>query len=289
MTFTEKIAEDIWWKVKQSWEWDVRLGEETLTDLLVLDFVRFKPGNYRLFPSTKPGEWKRGTDLEIRIHDVGNHAAKLAIQAKKLLPPAKTKPYQIGKYRLDPKAKCQMDTLEDYSKKNDAVPLYLLYNYVNRCNISPYWHCCQCADEKQLGCTLVPSRNIRQAISKYGCKNFDWIHKSRSALPWHCFFDCTQRRGHQGQSAARRILSLLGGLFQPSDDLAIGEILIPSSDDDEQNYNWVRFDPVEDAWPDWLWDQPGTTLSASERRQLWGDFGETVAMPRHLLLVKDSE
>ena len=39
MTFTKKIAEDIWWRIKQSWEWDVRLGEETLTDLLALDFV----------------------------------------------------------------------------------------------------------------------------------------------------------------------------------------------------------------------------------------------------------
>lgn len=291
-TFTKKISEDTWWRIKWSWKYDVRLGEETLTDLLALDFVRFKPGNYRLFPSTKSGESKRGTDLEIRIHDVGNHAVKLAIQAKKLYRPTETKPYQIGKYRLDKEAKSQMDTLEDYSGKKDAIPLYLLYNYVyvDRCDISPYWHCCQCPpDKKQLGCTLVPSRNIRQAFKNSKRKNFDWLHKSRSALPWHCFFHCTQRRGHQGQSAARRILSLLGELFSPSDDLSIGEIAIPSSDNDEQNYDWVRFDPVEDAWPDWLWDRPGTTLSAAERRQLWGDFEETVAPPRHLLLVKDSD
>ena len=43
MTPTELIAEDTWWRVKESWDHGVRLGEETLTDLLILDFMRFKP------------------------------------------------------------------------------------------------------------------------------------------------------------------------------------------------------------------------------------------------------
>ena len=308
MTFTEKIAEDIWWLIKQSWEYDVRLGEETLTDLLALDFVRFKPGNYRLFPSTKQEESKRGTDLEIRIYDAGTKAAKLAVQAKKLYP-AKRKPSQIGTYRLYAKEKYQMSILEKYSRENDAIPLYLLYNYVERRDISRYWHCCQYPpDKKQLGCTLVPSRNIRQAFENPKFKNFDGIHKSRGVLPWHCFFDCTQRRGDQGQTAARRILSLLSKSFSLSDDLSIDETLLPpllppsripslaspltsslTLSDDEQNYDWVRFDPVEDAWPEWLWERPGTTLSTEERRQLWGDQRETVATPRHLLLVKERD
>ena len=292
MTFTKKIAEDIWWLVKQSWEWDVRLGEETLTDLLALDFVRFKPGNYRLFPSTKPEESERGTDLEIRIYDAGTKAAKLAVQAKKLYP-AKKKPYQIGTYRLYAKEKSQMDILERYSRKEGAIPLYLLYNYVDRCDISRYWHCCQCPpDKKQLGCTLVPSRNIRQAFENPKLKNFDGIHKSRGVLPWHCFFHCTQIRGDQGQTADRRILSLLSKSFSLSDDLSIGEtVLAPSlaPSDDEQDYDWVRFDPVEGAWAKWLWERPSATLSAEERRELWGDQKETVARPRHLLLVKESD
>ncbi len=300
MTFTKKIAEDIWWLIKQSWEYDVRLGEETLTDLLALDFVRFKPGNYRLFPSTKQEESKRGTDLDIRIYDAGTKAAKLAVQAKKLYP-AKRKPSQIGTYRLYSKEKSQMDTLERYSRKEGAIPLYLLYNYVDRCDISRYWHCCQCPpDKKQLGCTLVPSRNIRQAFENPKLKNFDGIHKSRSVLPWHCFFDCTHRRGDQRQTAARRVLSLLSKSFSLSDDLSIEETLLPPSlasslppsltlSDDEQDYDWIRFDPVEDAWPEWLWERLGTTLSTKDRRQLWGDLGETVAAPRHLLLVKESE
>ncbi len=305
MTFTEQIAEDTWWRIKWSWKYGVRLGEETLTDLLALDFVRFKPKQYELSPLHKKKEAKRGADLEIRIHAAGNHAVKLLVQAKKLYKPRPTRRHKIGRYdKLDAKAKSQMDKLDDYSRKNKFIPLYLLYNYVEGCNISRYWQCCQCQclDKKQLGCTLVSSRSIRQVFKdSRNRKNFDWIHRSCVALPWHCLFDCTQRPSLRGQPLARRSLSLLRELFQLSDDLSMGKTTLRQSDDvqdyaginfdpdDEQNYDWVNFDPVEGAWPEWLWERPSTTLSAEDRRQLWGDLGETVAVPRHLLLVKESE
>ena len=40
MTPAEKIAADTWERLKLSRDLRVRLGEETLTDLLALDFVR---------------------------------------------------------------------------------------------------------------------------------------------------------------------------------------------------------------------------------------------------------
>ena len=67
MTLTKKIAEDTWWKVKWSWDHKFLLGEETLTQLLVLDFVRFMPDYYKLHQCTKKEESQQGTDLEIRI------------------------------------------------------------------------------------------------------------------------------------------------------------------------------------------------------------------------------
>ena len=53
-TSTELIAEDTWRRVKESWDHGVRLGEETLTDLLILDFMRFKPSHYKLFQINYP-------------------------------------------------------------------------------------------------------------------------------------------------------------------------------------------------------------------------------------------
>ena len=82
MTPAEQIAEDTWGRLKQSWEVKVRLGEETLTDLLILDFTRLMENRTKLFQSTKIQESRRGTDLEIRIHAGGNRAAAFAVSVR---------------------------------------------------------------------------------------------------------------------------------------------------------------------------------------------------------------
>ena len=306
-TSTELIAEATWQRVKESWDHGVRLGEETLTDLLILDFMRSKPSHYKLFQINKKEEARIGADLEIRLHAGKNQAAVFAVQAKKL--------YQSKRYEhLDAKVKSsgssQMDILEMYSESVGALPLYLLYNYVDQRDMQPYWHCGQCLDERQLGCTLVPSWTIRQAISNHGCRNFDWIHKSCDAFPWRCLFDCPQGGDHQLLPAARRSLSMFRELSPLSDDLSIVKTTLPPSDDeqdydgelfepdDEQNYDWVNFEPVEGAWPDWLWEQHGATLStedferlrqesrAAKREQMQTSAGSTEELvPRRLLLI----
>ena len=236
--------------------------------------MRFKPSHYKLFQINKKEEARIGADLEIRLHAGENQAAVFAVQAKKL--------YQSGRYeRLNAKVKSsgssQIDILEMYSESVGALPLYLLYNYIDQRDMQPYWHCCQCLDERQLGCTLVPSWTIRQAISNHGCRNFDWIHKSCDTLPWRCLFDCPKGRDHQLLPAARRSLSIflklspLSSTFKttlpPSDDEQnyAEELFEP---DDEQDYDWVNFEPVEGAWPDWLWEQHGATLSAEDFERL---------------------
>ncbi len=299
MTPSEKIAADTWERLKLSRDLKVRLGEETLTDLFALDFVRFMPNHIKLFQFNKCEESERGADLEVRIHDVDTQAAILAVQAKKLYKPVR--PHQIGGYyRLDARAKSQMEILEKYSQDVGAIPIYILYNYVESCDVNRYWHCCENLNNNkgQLGCTIVPSWNFRQAFDDYRRKNFDWIHKSPCALPWRCLFDCTQRQSNQGETAARRSLSLLQASFPLSDHQTM--ISARRHSDDNRNYKWIRFEPVEDAWPEWLWDRRRTTLTAEDRRELWGDFGKTDIeskvkldrptrglIPRRLLLVKE--
>ena len=248
MTPAEQIAEDTWGRLKQARDVQVRLGEETLTDLLILDFTRSMKGRTRLFQSTKSQESRRGTDLEIRIHAGGNRATAFAVQAKKL---DQAKEH----YRLDTKAKSQLDILETYSRSVRAIPFYLLYNYVARHKIQPYWHCCQCPDERQLGCSLVPSWNIRQAI-QVRAKKFDAIHTSCAALPWRCLFDCRAGGDHRLLPAARRSLSAFPGSFLPLDV------------DDVQNYDWVQFQPVAGGWPEWMWSRDNPTLSDEDVERL---------------------
>ena len=244
----EKIAKDTWERIKQSRSWDVqvRIGEETLTDLLVLDFIRLMKSRAKVFQSTKTQESKQGTDLEIRIHAGGNRADVFAVQAKKLY---RSERYDHLNARVKSSDFFQIDILETYSQSVGAIPLYLLYNYVDRDKIQPYWHCCQCLDERQLGCTLVPSWDIHKAISKRGHRNFNSIHTSCAALPWRCLFDCPQGREHQLLSAVCRSLSM----FQSS----------PPSDD-APNYAWVRFEPVAGGWPEWLWYRDDAKLSKKD-------------------------
>ena len=309
MNLTERIAEDIWWMLKHSREWEVRLGEETLTDLLVLRFMRFKPSHYKLFQTSKEEESRIGADLEIRLYAGEDQAAVFAVQAKKLYPSGR---YDALNARVKSSGFSQIETLEKYSKNVGALPLYLLYNYVDQHDMQSYWHCCQCLDERQLGCTLVPSWIIRQAISNHGCRNFDWIHTSCTALPWRCLFDCPQVRDHPPMSTARRTLSMFRDSFQQWDedqeslpvgrrDLAMFRASFQQPNED-QNYNWVEFEPVKGAWPERLWNQPSSILSDEDFKKLreragvfyteemeGSDSPTQELVPHRLLLIKEDD
>ena len=293
----ERIAADTWERLKLSRELRTRLGEETLTDLLVLDFVRSMKGRAKLYPSTKAEESRQGTDLVILIHAGGNRAFTFAVQAKRLYLHETRDRYDSLNANVK-SGSSQLDILDEYSQKKRAIPFYLLYNYVRRNDIQPYWHCCQCSDDRQMGCTMVPSWVIRQAISKHGQRNFNSIHTSCAALPWRCLFDCPQGRSDRMLAAASRSLSLLKESIPKSDHPSLFSAHQPLNDG--QNYEWVRLEPVEDAWPGWLWDLSDTAAKNRDVRDLWDDRDETKIgsklaeyrpkrglMPRHLILVKE--
>lgn len=278
MTPAERIAADTWERIRLSKGLSVRLGEETLTDLLSLDFTRLTSDRRaRLWQTTKAMESKQGTDLEIRIHAGRGRAILIAVQAKKLS--------SSGRYdSLGKKVKSsnspQIDVLERYAKQAHAVPLYLLYNCVDETSAALRWHCCQILDPRQLGCTLVPSWHIRQAIRIRGCRSFDWIHCSCDALPWRCVFDCP--KGGHG-----RWLDTVGRGLQETKEVEQRDHL--------GRYEWLAHPgPVEGGWPDWLWERDDRVLSEEDCRRLRGDYvaqavAESGFAPRRLLLVDPDE
>ena len=239
----ELIARDTWGRLKQSRKLRTRLGEETLTDLLVLDFVRLMDCRARLFQSTKIQESKRGTDLEIRIHAGGNRAVAFALQAKKL---NRDERYIGFKATVNSRKSLQLQILEDYAESVRAVPLYLLYNYVCRDELGRYWNCNGCPDGEveQLGCTVVPTRIIQSAGCKRGRSNFDWIHKSNLALPWRCLFNCPH------QCTLR--------------------------------YDSEYINPVDGGWPEWLWTRNSTTFSDDDVEELRREISRRESSERQL-------
>lgn len=293
----EQIAVDTWERLKHSRDLQVRLGEETLTDLLALDFTRSMKCRVKLLQCSKAQESEKGTDLEIRIHVGGDQAYVLAVQAKKL--------GRTGRYdHLNAKAKrsgCnQIDILECYSKGVSAIPLYLLYNYVNQNEIQQYWHCCQCRDSRQLGCTLVPSWNIRRAISMRGHRTFNSIHSSCAALPWRCLFDCPEGRHRRLLPAVHRSLSVYSQETERTDTESNSRFETSDQPNDYRRYNWVRFQPVDGGWPDWLWSRKEETFSVEDAEELYRGFlthergnaskqiAPTVELPRYVILVSEA-
>ncbi len=246
MSSVEEIAEGAWERMQYSLRYDVRLGEETLTELLLLDFVSGMPAQrFRLYQFTKQEESQFGADIEIVVKD-GGQVVVLAIQAKKL---SRCGRYDSLNARAGGTNRHQIDVLEDYSGQIGAIPVYLLYNHTDKPRSS--WHCCQKLDEKQLSCTLVPSWEIRRAIEKRGSRTFDAVHSSHSALPWRCLFVCPS-------PGWRKLLD-----EAPARRTAVGSRSSGSIEEGMQG--WRRdLDATGTAWPEWLWDRDSTVLSKED-------------------------
>lgn len=226
MTPAEKIAEDTWHKLKEAQSLHVRLGEETLTDLLMLEMKRQEAAHsFRVDQTTKKEEASSGTDLLVVVREGTTADARLyAIQAKKL--------FRSGHYEaLKKENNVQLDNLEEYAQQIGALPYFLFYNFVS--DSRQYWHCGRNYDESQLGCTLVPSRVVRVALEmppKFRPRTFQYLHGPQHALPWRCLFQCLHWE------------SGLRGAWSDSDQIGGIAQRIPP-------YGWVNVDPVPGAWP----------------------------------------
>ena len=123
MTPAEQIAADTWRRLGQADLLGARLGEETLTDLLVLDILPHRKMNaVRIYHPTKPQESLFGADLLLCIRYPSGSCRRLALQAKKL--------YSTGRYgalsHKDASGTRQVDKLDRFARWWGAAPAYLL-------------------------------------------------------------------------------------------------------------------------------------------------------------------
>ena len=142
---------------------------------------------FSIYHPTKPQEALIGADLLLCIRYAGRPGRRLALQAKKL--------YPTGRYGAlthnDASGTRQIDKLDRFARRWGAVPAYLLYNHVDPLpSHTSHWHCCRPYDPEQLGCTLVPTWCIRQAIRFRSGRTFPAIHAHAPTRPWRCIFDC---------------------------------------------------------------------------------------------------
>lgn len=188
MTPAERIASDTWRRLGQAVSLGARLGEETLTDLLVLDMLPHQRTNgFRIDHPTTTQEFVCGADLLLLIRYPDGSGRRIALQAKKLYPSGR----YAGLDYKDASGTRQIDKLDWFARCWGAVPVYMLYNHVDPLPAyTPHWQCCRAYDPAQLGCTLVPTWLIRDAIRFRGHRTFAAIHAHEPFRPWRCVFDC---------------------------------------------------------------------------------------------------
>lgn len=167
----------------------VRFGEETITDLMMMDLYTLGSTVALFEQTTKRKESRSGTDFELWLGSERLGWLRLAIQAKKL----DMRTERFSSLTQSNSHGEQIDLLEDYAKFNGAAALYCLYGYDDDAEAKEheYWHCCsRYPDVKELGCAVTPSSVIRDAINTPGTKNFKSIHSNKNTLPWRCLVSC---------------------------------------------------------------------------------------------------
>ncbi|WP_238858030.1 DUF6615 family protein [Poritiphilus flavus] len=185
----EQISQDVWFRLRDTSRASIRQGEETITDIILLEILRSGNKNIIVVQTPKIKEPEKGTDWEWWIGNEKTGWLRYAVQAKKIDP--KTLNYKSLNYKSGkkPNQKRQVDILKRYAEKNNAIPLYSFYNYVrvrNNDDLHSFWH--QNKEEyqiEQFGWTCSPIENILKLLDSNvrGNKNFESIHCRKNTFP----------------------------------------------------------------------------------------------------------
>ncbi len=257
MTPAERVAQRTWSTLGLAKRLRARFGEETLTDLLVLDMLPHQRARgFWIRPTTKQAESLCGADLFVTVRRNTGLWSRFALQAKKLYP---NECYMT----LNGGQKCvsQLRNLELFARKLHALPLYLLYNHSKNIQQSQHWNCGQSFALGQLGCTLVPSWHIRRIMHYGPPRNFDLAHGINQSMPWRCVFDCPIAATSTARMAFRTDHRYLN---TPSVAGAHGT----------RQYNWPT-EPLESGWPEWLFDTEKTQLTLEDIDRIRSEISES--------------
>jgi hypothetical protein len=202
----ERLARATWERIKIGEQLDCSQGEETITDINLLDMKRAGYPGMRIIKTNKPQESQWGIDWEWWIGSdrgaLSNGWWRFAIQAKKIDRQGR---YNSLRHKIG--RRFQFELLKQYAHKNQCIPLYCLYNFVPR-DIHTFWHCCTTPyDQPQMGCTVAPIAAIAEVFRKGASKKFEAVHKHPTVLPWRCLVGCyglLPQRGYAGHPLASK-------------------------------------------------------------------------------------
>jgi hypothetical protein len=131
----EELATRTWDYLLAGEETKLRLGEETLTDINLVDLQRAHPAQVQTVKFTKSEERRNGADWELWLFEKGT-ALALRFQAKKL--------YGDGTYTsLSGEGRRQARRLIAAADAEGLTPLYCFYNATVPARRGATGHCCR--------------------------------------------------------------------------------------------------------------------------------------------------
>lgn len=183
---TQKQASWIWKALRTARQHESKIGEESITDFLVLRMKELAKGAYYIESFTRPQEKTTGADWELWFSGPSGKWLGLRVQAKVISIDGK-RYAQLHYKRKD--GTFQVDQLVADAKKHGAVPLYCLYSYWKTTDSGkPSWPCGSFKKNSRLfGASWMAVKDV-QALKPTGLDTLKAIAKSLH--PFHCLFCC---------------------------------------------------------------------------------------------------
>ncbi|WP_308447932.1 DUF6615 family protein [Pandoraea communis] len=183
---TQWNARWIWRTLRDARKYQSKIGEESVTDFLVLQLKQHSGGSYYIDSFTRHEEKLSGADWELWITGPSRKWLGLRVQAKVISIDSK-RYAQLHYKRKD--GSFQVDQLVVDAKRHKAFPLYCLYSYWKSSEAGKLkWPCGTLKKNARLfGASWISVRDVRHLK----VTRADDIKSVAKLLhPFHCLFCC---------------------------------------------------------------------------------------------------
>jgi hypothetical protein len=183
---TQKQARWIWTSLRTARSHKSKIGEESITDFLILQLKKESKGTYYIDTFTRPKEKISGADWELWLTGPSGKWLGLRVQAKIISIDGK-RYSQLHYKRKD--GTHQIDQLIADARKHRALPLYCLYSYWKSSDVGKIpWPCGTFKKNSRLFGASWMSVDAVQALKTLREDSLKKVAKSLH--PFHCLFCC---------------------------------------------------------------------------------------------------
>ncbi len=182
---TSRISRWTWNRLREARNHGFQLGEESITDFLLLKMKKEGKGQIIVESFTRHEEATNGSDWECWIKGTSGQWLGMRIQAKVL----NLKSEKYEQLHHSNRHGQQVDLLIEDAKKNGLVPLYCMYSNWNPIAYKTKSNCCTSINSvRHYGTALLNPDKVKTHAKTKGNHLRDFIADLK---PMHCLFCCS--------------------------------------------------------------------------------------------------